>query len=482
MNKNKSWAADEFAQIDCNDKRLDKRFIKLASDLSRNSQAPTNQSCDDWASTKGAYRFFQNDKIDEKTILTPHFEQTSKRISGHSFVLAIQDTTVIDHTKHKKTKNLGAIGKHPSGKVRMQGLMMHSCLALSPDGLPLGLISNNIWTREDKPSNEKNTDRKKLPIEDKESYKWIAALEETHQRIGEEVNVLTICDRESDIFDFFLEAKSLNEHVLVRASHDRSIAIQEGKGRLFDHIAKQKSLGTTEAEVPYKVDSKHTPGKGKRTTLALGPDGERTRTIEAEVKASKVTLLPSKLSGQFIKEKIDITIIEVTEKNPPEGYEPLHWRLLTTLAIESFDEACLMLKFYCKRWNIEIYFKVLKSGCSVEKSRLSTGDRLKKHLALFSIIAWRIFWLTHVNRLLPEVSCDAVLSENEWKALFCKIHKTNIVPEEKPTVGDVILWIARLGGFLARKCDGHPGPIVIWRGWIRLHEISEMRDIMLSEI
>ena len=484
MNKNedinlKNWAEEEFSEFCCGDKRLDQRFLKIANELSGKPTSPINHACDDWAATKATYRFFDNDKIDEQCILTPHLNETAKRASKYPFVLAIQDTSVIDYTSHKKTKGLGQIGKHPSEKVNMQGIQFHPCLLLSPQGLPLGLASSQIWTRGEKIEKGKD-DHKKIPIEYKESYRWVESFENTIETIGTDTKSLTICDRESDIFDLFLTAKDLGEHLLIRSSHDRSIYLEGGNRRLFSHMKDQKSIGNFLLDVPYKKAVFRKSARGKKTLISEGPNGENKRVAEVEVRISQVKILPPQTMGQIVKEKVGVTVIEAVEKHPPEGYEPVHWRLISTLAIENFEEACLMLKFYSFRWTIETYFKILKSGCSVEKTRLSTGERLKKHLALLSVIAWRILWLTHINRLDPESPCDTVLSDNEWKTLFCRIHKTNKLPNIMPTVGDVIIWIARLGGFLARKSDGMPGPTVIWRGWTTLYNLTMMRDILIT--
>ena len=124
-------------------------------------------------------------------------------------------------------------------------------------------------------------------------------------------------------------------------------------------------------------------------------------------------------------------------------------------------------------YTIEVYFKVLKSGCKVEDCRLQTAERLRRYLSLFTVIAWRLYWMVHINRHCPEALCITILADHEWQALYAKIHRTTALPKEMPTVRQVVRWIARLGGFLGRKGDGEPGVTTIWRGWQRLNDISD---------
>ena len=146
--------------------------------------------------------------------------------------------------------------------------------------------------------------------------------------------------------------------------------------------------------------------------------------------------------------------------------------------MSSFDEAALIVKFYSLRWRIESYFKILKSGCNVEKCRLNDGKKLKKNISIFSVIAWRIHWLTYISRTLPEEPCYKVLTDLEWKTLYIKIHNTGILPNNIPTSKEVFIWLARLGGYMARKSDPPPGMISIWRGWIRLQDMVSIHHLI----
>ena len=166
-------------------------------------------------------------------------------------------------------------------------------------------------------------------------------------------------------------------------------------------------------------------------------------------------------------------VVLAKETNAPDGVDALEWMLLTNVPVESFEQARERIDWYKLRWHIENFHKVLKSGCNIELCRLESAERLERYITLFSIIAWRLYWMTHVNRASPDKSCSEVLADHEWKALYCKIKKTRSLPTKPPTTREAIRWIAQLGGFLGRKGDGEPGITTTWRGWQRLLDISE---------
>ena len=150
------------------------------------------------------------------------------------------------------------------------------------------------------------------------------------------------------------------------------------------------------------------------------------------------------------------------------------------MRVSDFTDAVERINWYRLRWHIEVYFKVLKSGMKIEAARLQTKERLLRYIALLSVVAWRLYWLTHINRHTPDTDCTSVLTETEWRALYCITHKTLTLPEKTPTVSEVVIWIAKLGGFLARKSDGNPGVTVIWRGWKRLTDIVDTFSLIQS--
>jgi len=327
-----------------------------------------------------------------------------------------------------------------------------------------------MWSRNNsKPKTDKKTDHL-IHTEDKESFKWINALEKTYEILEGKVNTITICDRECDIFDFYLSAIDLKTNVIVRGRDDRQVGTRSKPELLSEKFARTQVYSRT---VKIKVPIEELGKKNNKKST-------KYREAFLEIKSTPITLMPSRKATQVVKEDINISAVEAKEINPPKGLEPAHWILFTTLPIESFEESMMVVQFYSMRWKIESYFKVLKSGCTVEKCRLSECSRLMKYLALLSVVAWRIYWLTFVRRIDPNISCDVVLTQDEWQTLFTYFTKLKTTPKEPPTINQATIWLARLGGFLARKGDGDPGPTYLWRGWSRLQDMALIRNIFVN--
>ncbi len=460
-----TWAREELGSVDLGDKRRTARLITICGRLSEMPESSINQACGNWAETKAAYRFFQNDTVDVQTILAAHRAKTAERAGQHRTVLAIQDTSYLVYTRHRQTTGLGPLslkkGKHVE-KLHSQGLVMHSCLAVTTDGVPLGLLDQQIFAREavaaDHPEHRNVT-----PIEDKESYRWLASLRNSRPVCGE-TQLVTVCDREADIYELFQLAAEIAAPVLVRAKHDRpvnkrSMYAEKDITKLWALLEKQPGVGSFTIEIPARQGTKHAT-----------PREPRVATVELRFVA--FTLNPPKRLSAKLPD-LAMYAIYVREKDPPAGVPPLEWMLLTNLKIENFDQAYEKVRWYCLRWRIEMYHKVLKSGFHIEQCRLGDAQRLIRYVTVISIIAWRLFRLTLIARTHPEAPCTTLLTEQEWKVLYCKVHNTTALPPTPPALHEVIVWIARLGGFLARKNDGQPGTITLWRGWKRLTDLTQ---------
>jgi Transposase DNA-binding/Transposase Tn5 dimerisation domain len=455
----KNWEQEEFGEIEFGDPRLKKRFFHIADQLSQQPMAPINQAHEDWADTKAAYRFFQNERVRSEDILRPHRLRTCERIQAHPVILVVQDTTLFNYNSHSKTQGLGAIMK--CGSSSSQGLVMHSAVAFTPTGVPLGILSQEIWARDKSRSLRKNKKLQKayprLPTKEKESYKWIRALQDTMElnSNSNRTQIITVADREADFLEFIFEAQQMNTDVLVRVCRDRKLEAE--RERLWSFMQKLPLAGKYVVEVPERKE-------------------QTKREATVEIRYSSVSLDPPATS--VVKEAVKVNIVYIQEVDPPAKTDPLEWMLLTTSSVKSLKEAKERAAWYGVRWGIESYHRVLKSGCRVEDCKLQSADRLKRYLTLMTIIAWRIFWMTHLNRSEPNAACTTVLAEHEWKSLYCKIHKTSSLPKKIPSLRESIRWIARLGGFLARKGDGEPGPTTLWRGWHRLNDIAETWNLI----
>jgi hypothetical protein len=453
------WCLDEFSGVELQDARLNARCSELAVQLAMQPSLPLNQACEDWADAKAAYRFFDNDDVTPPRIQAPHQQRTVERMLSHRRVLAVQDTTFLNYTHHPQTEGLGPIGKKSQ---RQRGFGLHSTLAVLPNGLPLGLLSQSVLTRPDNEPAHRPQECRLLPIEDKESYRWLQAFEHTLALAPTGVQVITVCDREADIYEMFAFAQTKKASLLVRAASDRALLDGEVR-KLWPKVTGQPAADYLTV---------HITGNGTR------PD----RQVTVSVRFVSVTLRPPWRPNGVKLPAISLNAIFVREEDPPaEVEDPIEWLLLTNTPLTSFAEAHEVIGWYCCRWQIEVFHKVLKSGCRVEDCRLQTADRLHSFVALMSVIAWRLHWMTYINRCQPDLPCTAVLTDIEWEALYMRIHKSKRLPDEVPTVRQTVRWIAQLGGFLGRKSDGEPGVTAIWRGWQRLQDLAATWEIVKEQ-
>lgn len=449
----RSWVQDEFEHLDLGDHRLNMRLVNLLEDLSRKPTDSIPQACGNWASTKAAYRFFDDIDADPRKILQSHISSTVERCRGQNVVLCVQDTTYVNQHSHPCTEGLGPIDT----ENRSLGFIVHSALAVLPDGLALGLLHQKIWAR-DRTRHGKRHQRRQQPIENKESNKWIETLDHTPELSGE-TTVFTVCDREADIFDFFIAPRRKNHHLLVRAAWNRKTP----EGSLFSDVRQLPAQGEIRLEVPRK-------------------NGEAKRLAFLKVRFASISLKPPRnrpdLAGH---EPVSMWAVAIDEEHPPEGAAGISWFLLTTSPVETLEHACLMVDYYKCRWVIERYHLTLKSGCRIEGRQLESLARLKRCLALYMVVAWRLLWVMHVARRHPDAPCTIMMTRTQWRLLFKSVHRKSKkrMISRIPTIREVIRWIAQLGGFLARKGDGEPGVISLWRGYSRFNDIVSLHCLDL---
>src|ERR1035441_5252589 len=389
----------EFARADLRDRRLDRRLLRTAEQLAKSPSSPINEACGNWASTQAAYRLFNNPKASTPGILKPHWEATAQRMAGCGGpVLLMQDTVFFSYGTHVKTRGLGPIGK--SNAAHDRGLIMHNALAFTSSGVPLGILSQSIWARREIPAEDYQEKIERLQVtavEEKESSKWLVALRETLERAPAGVPVVTVADRESDFFEFLTQAKELRAKYLIRARTDRKLVPEDSEGcaRMLEALSDAPALGSMAVEVP---------GKGSR----------KARTASIEVRIAQVSIQapqrrgPARASGS--NDAVTVTLIGATEQSAPAGSESISWVLLTNLTVKDFESATEKVRWYGKRWGIEIWHKVLKSGCKVEDCMLEEAERLKRYLTLFSIIGVRLMHVAYLARAQPNLPATEVFS------------------------------------------------------------------------
>jgi Transposase DNA-binding/Transposase Tn5 dimerisation domain len=433
------------------DHRLTKRLVNILTSLFENQEQSLPSSCGSWSETKAAYRFFDNERVTSDEIYASHRRATLERINEQPVILSIQDTTTLNYTLHRATTGLGSIGQ--SG---LSGFFLHTSMALTTLGIPLGILKDVFWVR-----NQDDVPSKNNPIEQKESYKWIKSLKESTQDIPSSTKVITIGDRESDIYDLFVEASELNQEFIVRASHNRNI--KNSGEKLLDSVNAAPVIGQIEITIPRA---------GER----------RERIARVEFRTIKATISAPKNRKKEGLPDQTINVIHVCEVDTPIGEKKIEWFLLTNLPVITEKDASCYLRWYSYRWRIERYHYILKSGCKIEELQLETQERLQKAIAVYSIVAWRILWMTYQSRETPDSPCTVILSENEWKALCVYTNKTNKVPSKPPTIKEATRLIAKLGGFLGRRHDGDPGVKVLWRGFRRLEDLTKMWKAMKDSV
>lgn len=448
------WAEHEFGQARLPDARLRSRLLTLTRDFFARPMANLPQACGSRARTKAAYRFFDHHKITMNTLLESHYRATEARVCREPVILAVQDTTSLNYTSHAATTGMGPIGTKADGP---QGLHLHSTMTFTPQGTPLGYIDTQCWAR-DPADFGKKARRAQLPITQKESHKWLTSYRAATalQARCRKTRVVSVGDREADIYELFEEATRdpANAHVLIRAEHNR--ALLDEQARLWPTLQALPVAGVQEL---------HVPRQGSR----------KARDASLEIRFAKVALCaPKRKAGR----SIPVWAVLAQEKDVAEGVKPLAWMLLTTVPVETLTDAVEKLQWYARRWGIEVLFRTLKSGCRIEDRQLGTADRLESCLAIDLVVAWRIYHLKQLGHVVPQAPCTVCFEDPQWKALMVFTDRNAVPPKEPPTLREALRRTAGLGGFLGRKSDGEPGNETLWRGLQRLDDIAEIWQVM----
>lgn len=447
------WVSQEFGGAQLGDARRNARLVRLARALAKRPEVSLPQALEDPATLKAVYRFFDNEEVKAQDILAPHLASSVGRMREQPVILAVQDTTFIDYAGHRATEGLG-----PMNDKNGWGLLCHGTLAFTPEGLPLGVLGLRVWAREPNNRGIKAT-RRLRAIEDKESYKWIDSVQAL-ARLREHLpgtRLVSVADREGDVYEFFVQAQALGVDLLVRAAWDRGV--KSPQGHVWSTLAKAPLLAQQSLQLP------RSPGRAPRVA-------------KLSLRACPITLKPPRNHTGAPLAPISLWALWACELRPPAGTKAIEWMLLTTVPIDSAEQACERLNWYARRWGIEIWHRILKGGCKIEARQLGSFDRLQRLLSVYAVIAWRILYARMLARLAPDIPASAILAPEEWQALYCRIHRTPIPPATAPPLRQALRWIARLGGFLGRKSDGEPGVQTIWNGFHELIALTDMYRIM----
>lgn len=449
----KEWIAEEFKTLNLKSKRLEKRFMKSMSDLSEQPEKSIWLASGSRTNAKAVYRMIANEKCEKESILRAHREAVNKR-NEESELLAIQDTMSVNYGGHGKTVGLGY-----NCEKETLGINSHNCILVTPNGVPIGLISQSINTRAEK-NGKKRNEKQMRPIEEKESYRWLETMETAASNAPKQTKLIHIADREGDIYELYALAKKTGESFVIRAIHDR---IDTESAHIIEVLRESEPQG----EIRTVIGANHKMKIKEREVI-----------FSVRYKSFKV-----KKSKQLYREKdlppfLKLNLVSVKEEDAPTGIEPIEWLLMTNLELDTVEDAVRVIDFYKQRWKIERFHFVLKSGCEIEKIQQRSLDGIELVLLMYSIIAIHIMQLTYTARTAPDTPCDLIFSEDEWKTLYRAANLTREAPIAPYSIAQAVRFVAKLGGFVGSPSDGEPGLKVIWSGLNKLFLLNAFRDFI----
>jgi hypothetical protein len=351
--------------------------------------------------------------------------------------------------------------------------LLHVLHGFTAYGTPLGTVDATAWVRDEEPvcAPLSRAERAAIPIEAKESHRWVVALRQAHEeaRRCPATQFVCVADSEADIYEVLADETQQPHHAewIVRACQNRALLCKNGENtgenHLREHVLKQPVLFGKTIHV-----------RGRKAKVACETRGRRqprqSRQAEMVVRAARVTLRPPWRADRKLP-PVTVNVVLVSEVNPPAGDEPVEWLLLTTLPIDTIEQVRQIIQYYCVRWMIEVFFRVLKSGCRVEQRLFEYMDRLLTCLALYMIVAWRTLYVCRLGRSCPTTSCEAVFEPAEWKSVW-KVVRREDPPADPPPLGDFVRMVAQLGGYVNRKRGDPPGPQTVWIGLQRMHDFA----------
>lgn len=451
----------ELNGLDLGDARLNARGQTLLSRFGENPQASIPAACRGWSETDAAYKFFANPRVDAEGILASHRQATIDRCRQESVVLLVQDTSELDYTaKSASIKGLGVLDHRDR-----RGMHLHLHAAFTPDGCCLGVVNAKFLTRSEESIGQARQ-RAHLPIEEKESLRWLEGYRQACA-IQRELflrRVVSIADREADIYEVFAEAERKpstrrwdKADFIIRAKNDRSLPEKDENGGPWCY---QKLWSTLEESPEQFCRTIDLPATAKRPA----------RRARLAVHARQVALKPPYRQGRKLP-PVTVRAVLVQEMDPPDGVESVEWLLLTSLPIDSRQAIEQVIDYYCGRWPIEVFFRTLKTGCRVEELGLESVERLKPCLALYLIVAWRVMFVTMLGRECPKVPADVLFADAEWRSVW-QIVRQESPPQSSPSLGEFLPILATLGGYLNRRHDPPPGAQALWIGLRRMNDFA----------
>ena len=461
------WAQTELGGAWLGDPRRTRRAVDLAMALGAAPNAPLPQATGTPARLTAAYRFLGNAAIDPDALRAPHTAATCARMTAHPVVLAIQDTTDLDYTPHRATRDLG-----PLETRARQGLFVHTTLAATPPtpttpAVPLGLLGQQVWVR-DAATYGALPARRTRAVTEKESRKWLDGLAVLchlvdSRQVPASTTMVSVADSEADVYDLLAAPRPAAVQFVVRAAQDRQV--DAPTRRLWATVGAVPVATTVTTAVPARPAQRHRPARPARTATLT-------------VRWTAVTLRPPRHRMAEHLPPVQGWAVWAHESQPPPEAEPVSWLLLTSWPVGTVADALDILRFYTGRWVIEDWHRVLKTGAAIETRRLGTGADLMRCLMLYSIVAWRVLYVTRLARADPDQPCTVALASDEWAALCCLADQVPTPPPLPPSLGTAVARLARLGGYQPRPHSRPPGPTVLWRGFQALAPAVSMYRLL----
>jgi hypothetical protein len=447
------WAGQQFGNCDLGDARRTKRLIKMAKQVANHPSASFPEQMRSWGDLKAAYRLFDRDEVTFDAIAQPHWEQTRSVTPGRYLVLG--DTTELDFGYKRDIDGLVPIG-NGSGR----GFLLHNALMVEAQSETLvGVAGQTIFYRQPAPKNENKSQRFQR---ERESQVWETVI----NQIGppaEGVQLVHVFDRGADDFNVFCHlVQNRGEWVVRASSMERYILAADGETKRVKECLAELSLAGT-----YELNLRARPGQA-------------ARTAKLELHFGQMHMPAPKHKTPYVQlldpAPIPMAVVRVREVKPPRGVKPIEWILFTSLPVTNFAEAWSVVEYYECRWLIEEYHKALKTGCRVQERLLENSDRLEAMVGLMSVVAVRLLQLKSVANSDPDQPARCVVPAL-WLQMLGAVQK-KIRRVHDLTIYQFYREIAKLGGFLARKGDGEPGWITIWRGWEKLNTMVEAAELI----
>ncbi len=438
----------DFPGINLGDKRRNERFVTIIENITTQPGSSIPRQNESWYDTKATYEFFKNEHINVGDL------QRVIKLYGASQLKQMEEVLIIHDTSDISFNALQAEGLGYLDSKQGRGIMCHSSIAVSTEGLPLALIHQHTWTRAMESLEQPKKAKQDRKFEDKESYRWHQGITQVNELLDSGSRKIHIADREADIYELFFCAYEPNTELLIRSHHNRNLS--DGS-HLWEAVGASEIKGEVLLNIP---DAK----------------GRKVVEVQATVRYQLVEILkPSRSRVGY--ESVELVAIEIKQKDSDTA-DGIHWQLLTTLEVNNLSDVLKYIEWYTHRWLIERFHYVLKSGTKIEELQLKQADSLQKAIALYSIAGFRIMQLVYQSRAYPAASCEVVLTKAQWHVLYMLIHHDNNIPADPPTLSQAVMWIARLGGHLGRKSDGPPGLKTTWLGYQRICDAADVYELL----